>query len=1642
MNCRDISTLLRRTRWWGKAAAVGAFFALGLGADAQVTIPAANTNNGSVNDPFGSYFGFERSAMIYTPAEIVGTGSITAVGFYVNSVTSAANAVDVRIYMKERTTTFTATSTYASETSGATLVYGPTTIPSASFIAGAWTTVTLATPFTYTGGANNLEVIIETNFTGSGGETSTAKQFRYATAASNQFYQNWNADTSAPTGNGTRSANRPNIQLTGITVPPCTFGPGSLTNTAFTSNSADFSWSAPSPAPASGYEWEVRTTGAGGSGPTGLITSGSTGAGVTNASTGATLTANTSYNFYVRANCGSGVFSSWSGPLAFYTGYCISTSTGSGSYMSNFSTTGGFTNIANASGAWSATGYGDFTAQSVSQAAGGTVNFSAAFVGTTVGFAIWVDWNNNLQFETGERVYNSAAYISSAASSFAVPGAQAAGNYRMRIRCDFNLQNPVACGNITRGETEDYTFTVSAPPACAAPTSLSVGSITTNSASVSFTGTSVSYNYEVRTSGAAGSGPTGLVASGPGAASPIALGGLSDATTYTVYVQGVCAGPTTSAWSTGATFTTLCNAFNIPYTQDFSTAVAPAMPNCVTTQDVNGPSAPTGFWRTSSTATTGFTVPFAQYAYATAIGGNDWLYTPGLNLTGGTTYRVSYKYATQSFPEAMDVFWGNAANAAAMTNLIVDHGTFSFTTPSTVQYDFTPGTTGVYYIGWHAKSTADQFNLNLDDISVTLAPTCLNPTAVNLTSVGATSVNLNWTCTSCSGTFIVEYGPTGYTPGTGATAGATGTLVTSAGTSGLTISGLSPATAYTFAVRQFCGGVDYSSNGTVNGTTTIDCDAISTTISCGSSQTASWTATGGAWSVSACGFSTPGAERLYKFTAPLSGTYTLNITSVTTGGNYADWFFKPVSAGCGATGWTCIDDNNAVGTDNFTLSAGVEYYILADPESATSTFSQTFQIDCPCKPEGTRTVVPSCGTNQFFLDVNVTSLGTSTDVDITTDFLGDTEPTSVGLGVTQIGPYPSGTSVIVTLVHDGGGSCNQVLSSISYTCPPVNDDCANALPLSCNSTVTGTTVGATSTGSPGFGCANSGDPYVDNGAPGVWYTLQGWDGPMTVILCGSSYDSQMAVVTGSCGAFTCVAGSDDFCSTQSQVSWTGNSATTYYVYVTGWVTASGTFTLSATCGSTNPSCTANGLNLEFQNDANPGEVTWEVLNAGNLVVLSGTNPIPANSIGTQAICLPNGCYRLRVLDSGGDGMTTGGYELRTQGGNERIIDNTNNFSSGSVSAISNNQTFCLPIGTDKLIYSSCDKLDWVNNKFIVASANPTVSAQFGVTNTTSGYEFWFFDPNGSYSYRRFRSHATSDGFGTGATRACHFKVNGWINSVSTPHLPNNVLLNVRVRGRVAGNNLEFGPACQFKLDAALAACPRVKLQDDPANTSDFSCGVSRDFGGASNPNNRIYAAPPQPIPAVASSAVRYQFRFRIPGENICIVRPPQTSARMVLNWTTGTPLECSKTYEVDVRVSLDGGATWCFGPAASSEAAACADTEAWGKVCLVTINPCAAVNGGGNSMVVEGNNTFTMYPNPNRGDQLFLSVSNVEEGVNTVNVDIYDMAGKRVMARTIAVQDGFVNTNMELNGDLAGGLYVVNITAGSKAYTERLVIQP
>ena len=481
-------------------------------------------------------------------------------------------------------------------------------------------------------------------------------------------------------------------------------------------------------------------------------------------------------------------------------------------------------------------------------------------------------------------------------------------------------------------------------------------------------------------------------------------------------------------------------------------------------------------------------------------------------------------------------------------------------------------------------------------------------------------------------------------------------------------------------------------------------------------------------------------------------------------------------------------------------------------------------------------------------------------------------------------------------------------------------------------------------------------------------------------------------------------------------------------------------------------CTEDLL-LQIDPGTEGSQIGWEITTPTDASVICGVAPgtylnDPSGSPIVEPCCLGVGCYRLSVFDSAGDGIAGGGYQLREIGANgRRIIDNTGNFPAIFESSVSGSEDFCVPISDDELIWSSCDKMDWVNYKYLVAHANADVSAEWitnganNVQDANSGYEFWIFDPNGTYSYRRFRSHNVSDGKSpANATRACHMKINGWYNSGLTPLIPQNTVLNVRLRGRVNGENGAFGPACRMKLDAARAACPFVKLQDDPANTSDYSCGVIRSFGGTNTSANKLVALPPQfqPAPLAGGTGVRFQFRFRIPGEQFCLVRPPQTSPTLYLNWTNAPALEATKTYEVEVRVSKDQGATWCVDGA--SPACDPNPVTTWGKTCSVTISSVNAQSGTSN-MQGAGGSTLTLYPNPNQGDQLFLSLTNVAATTRTIAVELFDLTGKRAIMRTIPVNEGMVNTVLPLNGELAKGIYLVQVTEGTNRYTERLVVQ-
>ena len=158
----------------------------------------------------------------------------------------------------------------------------------------------------------------------------------------------------------------------------------------------------------------------------------------------------------------------------------------------------------------------------------------------------------------------------------------------------------------------------------------------------------------------------------------------------------------------------------------------------------------------------------------------------------------------------------------------------------------------------------------------------------------------------------------------------------------------------------------------------------------------------------------------------------------------------------------------------------------------------------------------------------------------------------------------SGTTYLIWVTGAVSARGNFSLSvSCAGSVGVANDACANAISVACGSTTTGTTTGATS---DAVGTCTT----ALGTAPGVWYTVVGNGGTVTASLCGSSYDTKIGIFTGSCGALTCVAGNDDFCSLQSQVSFSSTLGTTYYILVTGFSTASGNFTLNVTCATPPP----------------------------------------------------------------------------------------------------------------------------------------------------------------------------------------------------------------------------------------------------------------------------------------------------------------------------------------------------------------------------------------------------------------------------------------------------------------------------------------
>jgi hypothetical protein len=111
--------------------------------------------------------------------------------------------------------------------------------------------------------------------------------------------------------------------------------------------------------------------------------------------------------------------------------------------------------------------YGNYSALSTNVEQGATLACNITYqTGFTYNTKIWVDWNNDIDFDdVGEEVYSGVSTASNPTTlnaSFAVGGAVPIGSYRVRIGgADTNIPTPCYTGSFA--SFEDYTINVIAP---------------------------------------------------------------------------------------------------------------------------------------------------------------------------------------------------------------------------------------------------------------------------------------------------------------------------------------------------------------------------------------------------------------------------------------------------------------------------------------------------------------------------------------------------------------------------------------------------------------------------------------------------------------------------------------------------------------------------------------------------------------------------------------------------------------------------------------------------------------------------------------------------------------------------------------------------------------------------------------------------------------------------------------------------------------------------------------------------------------------------------------------------------------------------------------------------------------------------
>ena len=617
-----------------------------------------------------------------------------------------------------------------------------------------------------------------------------------------------------------------NVEVTESPLPTC-FKPTLADNpfSNITATGATITWTpdANTTSPATGWEIRYRVSGSDDY-TTVTAANDATSKALTN------LTASTSYEVSVRAHCDGDDYSDWTAAKTFKTPCENVTVDADHSYSVDFK-------VSTMPDCWSQTsGTYTWSNSSTNGAVFNTTSYSAQ-TSTKLLSPYYTFGNGNYWLSFTGKVYGGSSTYYNAAlkvyyrtsnegewTQLPIEGLTASGT---TVNLDVN-SIPLPAGTVqvafeatnnyyTYAYVYLYSMTIEKAPDCQAAATVNVSNITATGATLSwdnYNGDEATYTVK--------QGETVLTST---AITSYSLTGLTANTDYVAGTYTIVANCEGSPIANVPAFKTKCNPVStLPYTEDFES-----------------------YETTATYSETDGIVPDCWNAYSTGsvkphvIGGGSSYYYKHSGTKALTFYGSGYCYAAlPEFAAALNTlqisFWYQQENASygtltlgyitdedvnmsTFTPIVSYDGVAAMTQAPTTYLNEVPATATRLVFRWYYSS---QYSCCIDDIEVKEMSSCMPVT--NLTAapenITPNSITLTWTDNNNGATYIITDGEDNAIPAA---------QIENLTATGVTITGLTANTAYSFKVKADCGG-EYSDAASVNARTACGAEAIPFTL--------------------------------------------------------------------------------------------------------------------------------------------------------------------------------------------------------------------------------------------------------------------------------------------------------------------------------------------------------------------------------------------------------------------------------------------------------------------------------------------------------------------------------------------------------------------------------------------------------------------------------------------------------------------------------------------------------------------------------------------------------------------------------------------------------------------------------------------